>query len=382
MRRKNYSYHYLLISFLILTVTLANLAKANTITKEQCEGWAFDHKALVGPDSNQFATQYCWAHAIAPLLEEQICKLQPALCGLMVSRAMVAALSNLTLPVLADRNHEEKVEVALKNILKVGYICLELDVLNPYDLYYWDRADQKILQALAAIYDYLDESSTNSMCTSKLTAIQEKIAFVESFLFKSHPGSGDPLSIGQLTGFYKRAQNSAAKRVEKKLQEFPAKREFIQRVLLSECKEEKRIYFSKIGFNLAPISSNTFYKKSGNKRKFPLSAPDLHEQREAVSLARASGNSFVVSLCFSDLLLNLFKDPQEYTKARQLFSFNDDNCAGHAMVVTGIRFDSSNNRCEFYIKNSHGSDAIIASKWYPAEDILKSTIGVSYLKQK
>jgi hypothetical protein len=57
-------------------------------------------------------------------------------------------------------------------------------------------------------------------------------------------------------------------------------------------------------------------------------------------------------------------------------------CAGHAVVVHGMRWSEKNHRCEIAIQNSWGADNSIFQGWLPAEAIMSATLDVTYLKEK
>jgi hypothetical protein len=62
---------------------------------EKCNMLAFNNNSKIAPDSNQYHSNLCYAHASAALLEEQLCKRSPQYCGKdKVSRAQVALINN------------------------------------------------------------------------------------------------------------------------------------------------------------------------------------------------------------------------------------------------------------------------------------------------
>ena len=51
----------------------------------------------------------------------------------------------------------------------------------------------------------------------------------------------------------------------------------------------------------------------------------------------------------------------------------------HAVVATGMRFNTSKNRCEIKIRNSWGANGILHG-WVPLDKITKGLIGTTYFK--
>jgi hypothetical protein len=340
------------------------------IPKDQCMRLQFDNQSLMAPERNQHSSPFCAGHAVAGLLEEQLCLAEresqtsknpptKGYCGEHVSRTEIMAKGDPASRSLADIDGISSPE-ALEYFVQEGQnggnyrVCLDKYAKNLFDK---GRDGATMIRELKEFYRQSRESAGSSVC-------QDPVQF-DQVLRLDH-------NLAQVNALLNEDRSRWTVQREKKpmlrlsdfqdiLRESKDYGDFVNRVLLSYCTENDKKSFRREGVTLT--AEREYFDPDPRKGKISRSDVKPEAFINFFSGAVQSGHSLVLSVCYKQM-------------ARKA------ECGNHAVVLNGIQWDDKSNRCKLHITNSHGENArVLKSNWYSAEQILPYTFRSTYLRK-
>ncbi|MGZ3768066.1 MAG: hypothetical protein ACXVCP_05485 [Bdellovibrio sp.] len=307
------------------------------ISQEKCGD--FNYANRFGPIRDQDGHGYCHSFASSALVEEYLCKKDPANCGKSVSPIDISRCNFI----LMDGEKGTNTGTSLDCAINKGGVCFE--DLAPYDSVrdlkcsLWDiyskdgvKCKNKKLAGLFAQWkktcsdnkDVQNKKNIENLRNSLISSLKEMV----------------PEEL--LTG----------KNISDIFATSSSENDFIKQLLISKkCEEKRNVVNAKVE-ELNSFSSNLDNKILQNTIA------------NFVAKGLRENSSVAISL---DLGRTGF-----YSYAEKSW---------HSLVVTGMRYNEWTNKCEFQLRNSFGEGAQF-NGWYPVENIQNAIRSARYLSEK
>ncbi len=321
----------------------------------------------------------CWAFAASTLLEEENCKRDPKQCGqalspIDASRCTWSLEKKEGIFNQAEADESGDPDKALSCGLDHGVCSEELAPI------------EGMKDVTCSWQQIIKLQMEGPKCfTGKLAKYYEKYSMFRGMLGTCKASSANktvPDYITRLTkDLQKNFQDLAPKQaalgvdVVKNLREAKNASDFLKSVLITPKCEANRALTNKKSVTVVHLG-----EKEHQGKYWDAIQDGLRHQR-----------SVAIGVCMGKIKSPSF--PPWLVTTTQAIAFLDDriakpishpywdefNCAGHALVVTGMRWNKDKNKCELKLRNSWGKTDML-NDWETADNLLHGMVDVSYIK--
>lgn len=319
----------------ILAVLFIPLAATAEVSEKQCVN--IDYSNRFGPVRDQDGHGYCYAFTAAALVEEHLCKKDKENCGKSVS------------PLDTSR-----CQWSLLNEPEGGYVNKNLDcALNQGGVCFEEFAPYN------ALTDNLGCTLWDIFTGDGVKCKNKKIAN----LFTQWKSSCSPSSIGKNPEAIFKLEQALIKSLKEKVPEellmgkninslfnnSTSETDFLKNILISSACEQNRKQAS------ALIITKTAPKRSN----------EIDQSQMAEFIIEGLNKNSSVGIVMDAGLTGMYR----YAKG-----------SAHGLVVTGMRYNSWTNQCEFQLRNSYGDGAHFHG-WVPISIMQKAILSARYLSE-
>lgn len=320
---------FLIYLFAALVISLSAMAD---IPEKQCAN--IDYSNRFGPVRDQDGHGYCYAFTAAALVEEHLCKKNPKHCGKSISPLDISRCQWT----LLNEREGGYVNNGLACAINQGGVCFEelapYNALTNFACTLWDVITGDGVKCknkkIAGLFTKWKNSCTSDSAAKNQKAISE----LEQNLIKSLKEQvPEQLLMG--------------KDIRSLFNNSSSESDFLKNVLISGFCESNRKQVN------ASIKSKTA----------PNSASEYDQQQMTDFVADGLKNNSSVGIVMDAGLTGMYR-----------YSRNSI----HGLVVTGMRYNTWTNSCEFQLRNSYGEGGHF-NGWIPVNILQKAILSARYL---
>lgn len=343
----------------------------NMISEEECKQMSSGEpdngfEKQMGMDMDQGSTGTCWIHAASKLLEQQLCKQTPSLCGENVSRFFLLSVTRI------DKDTGGNFKNAFDAIgYNLGNICLNKYAPDPYN-----ELSDDYVQRLQQLYENLRKDQN---CQNQTTLIKQNIDLIKTLNnYVKRSVTKSNLRLYEKYFKYKPLKKSRIKDIFDMTLELQQKdifnnedslKFFVKEILLHHCNK-----YTDVKLDTSDLEYNLFQTGYSGTKEENINGLNINKEKmksmiDTIIDITKSGNALIVNMCYEQLL-------------KQINIMDSSECGGHAIVISNFKWNKKYNRCDAYVINSHGKNATIPTNWYPATAIFKTTMNLQFFKEK
>lgn len=338
------------------------------ITKKDCN-INIDNSNHFGPIRDQDGVGFCWAFAGADLYGEYLCSVDTAFCGknLSVLSGMFAGKNNWKYSAGIE-DEGGNILSSIEGFMFTQALCEEkfwkVPSMDSFFCKIFNNNEKCFKEKFYKVYHQLrneiEENEGNPHCTLNRTKISKLTSEINSLV--EHKNFSEEIILDLI--------------LENDFENF-------SKIVLvpTECLANNISVASTYGKSVAlefKFYDVLFYERDYHtdlSKKY-RSQPNNIKSQEILKGFK-TGNSVAVTLCSKELL-------KKQSNAKPLkadhSNFLANNCGNHVTILTGMRWNDSQKRCEVKMRNSWGVGAPL-NGWMDAQSVLNTIYKINYMER-